>query len=214
MLVLICMLVLVSKDCEWLNTLYAFLCFLLKVAFLTIWCPWEGRKHGWTQLWSELWDRLWVDQVVHRCKGMLLISPGKLNLHKEEWFLCTSYFSLSFYGGGCGLETSDTHHVWKGVHQCRCVSHEIKCCQQRCTTDAALFSCGPSEGERWTDTKNAYVHSCLLSWFVCFQRAVTACQTCQLFITHSLPLALPASTITHLTHQWVWFASSKRLWGP
>lgn len=137
----------------------------------------ERGKHGWTQLWSEWWKRLWLLQVVHHSKVTPLTSPGKLSLRKDEWFLCTSHFSLFFCGGGCGLETSGAHSVWKGVHQCHCVSHRIKGCEQWCTTDAALFRCGPSEGERRTSPKHPYVHSLPSSWFVrAFQWAVTACQ--------------------------------------
>lgn len=185
MLVLINKLILVPKDCGWIP-------FMLSFAFyqrLHSQQPGahERGKHDWTQVWSEWWDRLWLHHVAHHSKGTLLTSPSKLNLHKEEWFLCTSHFSLSFFGGRCGLETSGTHRVWKGVHQCHSVSHRIKCCQQRCTTDAALFSCGPSEGERWASTKNPYVCSLPSNWFVCaFQLPVTACQAS--YLSHMLSL--------------------------
>lgn len=187
MLVLISKLILVPKDCEngWIFFMLSFsLCWRLNSRQ-----P-DAHERG-NYEWRHSCDQNggtgcgWTMRCTTAkglCSPLLWTQP----IPKEEYFLCTSHSCFSFFGGGCGLETCGAPRVWKGVLQGPCVSHRIKCCQQRGTTDAALFSCGPWRGERWKSTINPNVCSLPSSWFVfAFQWAATAWQT----ITHWIYLS-------------------------
>lgn len=118
-----------------MNSLSTFLFSLLKFAFLVTWYPGEGKT------------RLWYGRMV----GQAVTAPQQRVSAHLSWQtqsasggMVSEYLALSSHS----LEedvASGTHRVWKDVHQCHCVSHRIKRCQQCRTTDAALFSCGPSE---------------------------------------------------------------------
>lgn len=76
------------------------------------------------------------------------------------------------------------------------------------TADAALLSHGPAEGERWTSTKNLYVHSLLLRRYVPSSGLsldlshTVSCGHCQYPGT-------PTQSIRGF-----WFSSSKRFFRP
>lgn len=158
MLVLISKLILVPKDHE-----SGGIFFMLSFALSGGWIPdslmlLRGEKHscdrnggtgcGWT---------LWCTTAKGRRSPLLGNST-----HGRRNVFCVPH-TLAFHS----LEEDVAWKpVWKGVHQGPCVSHRIKCWQQWGTTDAALFSCGPSGGERWKSTINPHVCSLPSSWFV------------------------------------------------